>query len=233
MKNSKLRRALLLLACAVMLVSLSVGATLAYLTSQTTEVKNTFTVGAVNITLDEALVDLYGNPLKEVKTTAEDGSEKITYEKVTDPTTAKRVMTNEYKLLPGHTYTKDPTVYVEAGSERCYLFVKIKDDLTAIQDTATIASQMDALGWKQLVVDGVNVAGVYYYNQVVDAREATDPVAVKVFEYFKIKGDAEVADYVTNADKTDNIVTINAYAIQEDGFADAAAAWKAAPASWN
>ena len=52
MKNSKLRRILLTLACAVLLVSLSVGATLAYLTSVTAEVQNTFTVGKVQITLD-------------------------------------------------------------------------------------------------------------------------------------------------------------------------------------
>ena len=60
MKNSKFRRILLLLACAVLLVSLSVGATLAYLTSTTETVTNTFTVGNVAITLDELDVDEYG-----------------------------------------------------------------------------------------------------------------------------------------------------------------------------
>ena len=59
MKNSKLRRVLLLLACAVMLVSLSVGATLAYLTGKD-EVVNTFTVGNVQIKLDEAKVNTDG-----------------------------------------------------------------------------------------------------------------------------------------------------------------------------
>ena len=54
MKNSKLRRILLTLACAVLLVSLSVGATLAYLTSTPTKVTNTFVVGEVKIELDEA-----------------------------------------------------------------------------------------------------------------------------------------------------------------------------------
>ena len=56
MKNSKLRKVLLLACSAVLLVCLSVGATLAYLTSTDT-VKNTFTVGKVAITLDEVNVD--------------------------------------------------------------------------------------------------------------------------------------------------------------------------------
>ena len=53
MKNSKLRKVLLLACSAVLLVCLSVGATFAYLTS-TDSVTNTFTVGNVQIKLDEA-----------------------------------------------------------------------------------------------------------------------------------------------------------------------------------
>ncbi len=108
MKNSKLRRILLLLACAVLLVSLSVGATLAYLTSTTQTVKNTFTVGNVNITLDEVLLDDNGDIVKEngeVKRT-EDGNEDI-------------------HLLPGRKIPKDPTVTVLEGSEACYVRVKV------------------------------------------------------------------------------------------------------------
>ncbi len=188
MKNSKLGRALLLVACAVLLVSLSVGATLAYLTSQTGVVTNTFTVGSVNITLDEFKVDEYG---------------------VAD-TTVARVQTNTYKLIPGHTYTKDPTVHVKAGSEVCYLYVKVTNDIAAIEADPTIAAQMEANGWKPLE----GVPGVYYYGTTVDARNATKDVDVVVFENFKIKTDADISTY---AGKT---VTITAYAIQADGFED-------------
>ena len=45
-------KALLLTLCAVLLVTASVLGTMAFLTS-TDEVKNTFTVGSVNIALDE------------------------------------------------------------------------------------------------------------------------------------------------------------------------------------
>ena len=97
-------KALLLALCAVLLVAASVLGTLAYLTDQDS-VKNTFTVGSVGLKLDEA----------DVKP---DGS----YESDHDT----RVQENEYHLLPGHTYYKDPTVTVEAKSEAAYVRMMVK-----------------------------------------------------------------------------------------------------------
>lgn len=95
-------KALLLTLCAVLLVAASVMGTMAYLTS-TDKVENTFTVGNVAIKLDEAKVNTDG----------------------TLATPAERVKANEYKLLPGHTYTKDPTVTVIKGSESSYVRMKV------------------------------------------------------------------------------------------------------------
>ena len=95
-------KALLLTLCAVLLVAASVLGTMAYLTSEDT-VTNTFTVGKVKIELDEAKVDVNGTP----------------------EANADRVKTNEYKLMPGHTYTKDPTVTVKEGSEKSYVRMKV------------------------------------------------------------------------------------------------------------
>lgn len=192
------RKALMLILCAALLVSATVMGTLAYLTSQTEVVTNTFTVGNVAITLDETDVDLYG---------VKDGN--------------TRVIENDYKLIPGHTYTKDPIVHVTAGSEKCWLFVKVTDDIAAIQDTTTVAAQMAANKW----TDVAGAEGVYAYESIVDAGTAAQDV--KVFENFKIKGEADVAAY---AQKT---ITIQAYAIQADGFTTAAEAWAAAPATWG
>ena len=58
-------KALALALCAVLLVVSTVFVTMAYLTSKTDVVTNTFTVGKVTITLDEAKVDEYGNPVDE------------------------------------------------------------------------------------------------------------------------------------------------------------------------
>lgn len=68
---------------ALALVTASVMGTMAYLQSSDS-VNNTFTVGNVKITLDEAKTNDNG-----------DGTEVAG---------AKRVKTNTYKLMPGHTY---------------------------------------------------------------------------------------------------------------------------------
>ena len=75
---------------------------MAYLTDSK-DVKNTFTVGNVSIDLDEAKVNTDGTVV----------------------TGADRVKTNSYKLLPGHTYTKDPTVTVLAPSVESYVRMKV------------------------------------------------------------------------------------------------------------
>lgn len=180
--------------CAAALVVASVLGTMAYLTSQTKTVTNTFTVGNVAITLDETDVTPMG---------------------VKD--TDARVKGNEYKLIPGHTYIKDPTVHVDTDSEESWLFVKVVDEIAGIEADTTVAAQMAANGWT--AVDGAT--NVYAYRATVTAGQD-----IKVFENFTIKGTAAVADY---AGKT---ITVEAYAIQADGFDTAAAAWEAAP-GWN
>ena len=91
-------KALLLTLCAVLLVAASVLGTMAYLTSTDT-VTNTFTVGSVAIKLEEAKANPDGTLVEG----------------------ADRVKGNAYKLLPGHTYNKDPMVTVLNGSEASYI----------------------------------------------------------------------------------------------------------------
>ena len=189
MKTTK--KALLALVCAAALVFGSVFATYAYLTSEAS-VTNTFTVGKVEITLDETDVDAYG---------VKDGE--------------SRVIKNDYKLIPGKTYVKDPIVHVTAGSEKCYVFVKVADGIAAIEDATTIANQMTAKGWTEIK------DGVYYYKDTVDASKSETDIDVPVFDNFKVKGEADVAQY------NGKTVTVTAYAVQADGFADAVAAWNA------
>ena len=54
--KKNLKKVLLLVLCAALLVSVTVAGTVAYLTS-TAKVENTFTVGKVKITMDESKVD--------------------------------------------------------------------------------------------------------------------------------------------------------------------------------
>ncbi len=105
-------KVLLLIVSAMALVIASIFGTLAYLTD-TEAVTNTFTVGHVDITLDEAKVNECGKPVNK------DNKE------VTDLKDAERVQSNEYHLIPGHVYTKDPTVTVKKGSEESYVRIKV------------------------------------------------------------------------------------------------------------
>lgn len=92
------RKALLLTLCALLLVVASVMGTMAYLVDTKT-VENTFTMGQVKIKLDE------------VDASKTDGS--------------RTEKGNSYKLIPGTTYPKDPTVTVLKGSEESYVRMKV------------------------------------------------------------------------------------------------------------
>ena len=201
----KKTKAILMALCAVLLVAASVMGTLAYLTSTDT-VTNTFTVGKVAITLDEAKVDPDGTPVQG----------------------AARVDKNDYHLLPGHTYTKDPTVHVAADSEDCYLFVKVENGIAAIEDPSnTIASQMAAKGWEAVA----GKSGVYVYtNKTSEPFAVTRGSNVPVFEEFTILGtvtndqlaggavDPSIPDGVTTPNYGEAEVIVTAYAVQKDGF---------------
>lgn len=189
-----MKKKLMTVLALVLVIAMSVAGTYAYLTSQD-EVVNTFTVGKVAITLDETKVDLYGDVV-----TGED---------------AGLVKANTYKLIPGHSYTKDPTVHVDDASENSWLFVKVENGIEGIEaagDT-TIAAQLTQNGWTALS----GVENVYYYKDVV-----TGGANCTVFKNFKIAGDAATSAYA------DAKITVTAYAVQADGFKTAADAWKAA-----
>lgn len=214
MKNAK--KILALLLCAVLLVCATIAGTVAYLQAQTETVTNTFTVGKVNLGedddkdgkiddgLNEALVNEYGEKLN-----AQGGVFKA------GDTLAERVTENTYKLIPGHEYTKDPTIHIVGESEPCYLFVEIHNGIAAIEDGTTIAQQMAANNW--VVLDSTK--GIYYLNYTTAKVEENNTLDVPVFAKFKLKTDANVAEY---ADKS---ITVIAYAVQADGFTSAADAW--------
>lgn len=98
-KNIKLSKTkIVILAIAVIALTFTIAeGTIAWLTSKTDVVTNTFTYGDINITLTE-----------------------------TDTKDDDDLNTNTYEMVPGNTITKDPLVTVAKDSEDCYLFVKIE-----------------------------------------------------------------------------------------------------------
>lgn len=198
MKKTKV---LLTLACVVLLVAASVMGTLAYLTSQDAVV-NTFSVGSVSLSLDEQDVD---------------GS----------TANAERDKANTYHLMPGHEYTKDPTVHVNAASENSWIFVKVENGIAAYEAVTsneengykTIADQIAAKGWTKL--DGVDNV---YYKEYTKNGTGADLV---VFEKFKIADDANNVNGWANINTENTKINVIAYAVQKDGFDTASAAWGA------
>ncbi len=199
-----MKKTLTVLLALVLVIAMSVAGTMAYLTSTDT-VTNTFTVGNVAITLDELDTD-------------EDDNKD---DNVTQPDDTVRDQANSYKLIPGNTYVKDPTIHVDANSEDCWLFVQVVNGISGLEAATvtdgykTIADQMTANGWT--AVSGAT--NVYAYKDKVSAGEN-----VVVFNQFKIDGTADVSTVTENTK-----ITIKAYAVQADNFSTAAAALEAAP----
>ena len=211
MKTAK--KAMLMTLCAIILVVATVFGTMAYLTS-TDEVVNTFTVGKVEIKLDEAKANTDGSLVEG----------------------ADRVKANSYKLLPGHVYDKDPTVTLLAGSETSYVKMTVTfskaNELDAIfapdgANLTSIFNGYDAANWiaKGNTKDATANTRTYefWYKEAVGAPTA-DVALDALFDSITVPGSITKEQLANIEGMT---ITVNAYAIQADGFADADAAWKA------
>ena len=225
-------KALLLTLCAVLLIAASVLGTMAYLTSSA-EVKNTFTIGKVEIKLD-----------------------------VTNPT-GPRVTANSYKLMPGTTYTKDPTVTVKAGSEESYVRMKVTfnnakeiialctdpeyaDEVTGVENAFPLIRMVNfvkanAAKWDGIIPDNMvetedmlampkyfaydktaDTLTYYFYYKATVSGTNGDVVLPVLFDSIK------VPEHVTGEQlkALNNFqITVIAEAIQAGSFADAADAW--------
>lgn len=206
-----MKKSIALVMMAVLLVAASVMGTLAYLTS-TDSVKNTFTVGKVAIKLDEAKANTDGSLVAG----------------------AARVKANNYKLLPGHTYNKDPMVTVLEGSEPSFIKMTVTfskaNELDAIfaptgADLTSIFNGYDAANWiaKGNTKDATANTRTYefWYKEAVGAPN--DDVALDaLFDSITVPGNITQEQLATIEGMT---ITVNAYAIQADGSTDAADAW--------
>ena len=209
----KARKILVSLAALALVAAISIGGTIAYLTSTDT-VTNTFTVGNVAIKLDEAKANADGNLV----------------------TGADRVKANSYKLLPGHTYNKDPMVTVLNGSEASYIKMTVTfskaSELDAIfnpkgAELTSIFNGYDAANWiyKGNTKDATANTRTYefWYKETVGAPTA-DVALDALFDSITVPGIITNNQLKTIEGMT---ITVNAYAIQADGFANAEAAWAA------
>ena len=208
-----MKKKLMTVLALVLVIAMSVAGTYAYLTSAD-QVVNTFTVGDVQIKLDEAKANADGSLVAN----------------------ADRVKANSYKLLPGHTYNKDPMVTVLKGSESSYVKMTVTfsnaAELDAIfapngADMTSIFNGYNSANWiyKGNTEDTTANTRTYefWYKETVAAPDA-DVALDALFDSITVPGGIKNDQLKTIEGMT---ITVNAYAIQADGFANAEAAWAA------
>ena len=171
----------LLLAC-VMALGVAVGGTLAWLTATDEPVVNTFTPSTIKI---------------ELKETPNKDSDK---DNVDD--------TWEKKMVPGDTLVKDPTVTVLAGSEACWLFIKVEEtggvvNYTKADGTSATTKWDDFLTYQVITGDGewtaVDGHEGYYYRKVDAVTAGTADEALPTFSV--IWYDADNDDILDESEK--------------------------------
>ena len=225
-KHSK---ALLLSMCAVLLVVGSVFGTIAYLTD-TEAVTDTFSVGRVGLSLDEADVNEMGQPLKD----------DAVVEKVADADRwqpADGDTEQKYHLLPGHTYIKDPTVTVDAGSEESYVRMMVTVTFASALTDEQLATELDEifLGYdankwirkdKTVSDDRKVITYEYRYHTTVDGKnDAGEDVAQPLeplFTSIAVPGEYDNDDIAFLGGMS---ISVEAHAIQAAGFDTEDAAW--------
>ena len=224
--KKKILTASLLLLCAVALVATSVLTTVALLTSSA-GVSNVFTVGDVKISMFESKVNSAGQPLDA------DGNLASVTNKP-----AEKVDTNSYHLIPGETYVKDPTIYINSGEmDDMYLFVKSTNMIRSAEagnysdrtasTPKSMREQMLANGWVEFVRSGDGVEIVWVYGTRNPDTGVITPTPVnkatkqnadatagefRLCDSFTVYQHADVSLYGAAS------VTFTGFAIQKNGF---------------
>ena len=211
-----MKKKLMTVLALVLVIAMSVAGTYAYLTSAD-KVVNTFTVGNVQIKLDEAKANADGSLVQG----------------------AARVKANEYKLLPGHTYNKDPMVTVLKGSESSYVKMTVTFSNAAELDAifaptganmTSIFNGYDSTNWelKNVTKDtNANTRTYEFWYKAPVAAPNADVALDALFDSITVPGTITNAQLATIEGMT---ITVNAYAIQADGLTPEAA-WAAYPAA--
>ena len=211
-------RTLVMIICILVLLNCSMFSTLAWMTD-TSEVVNTFTVGKVEIDLNETDVD-------------EDGDTKK----------------NEYKLIPGSELEKDPALTVIKGSEESYIRM-IVNVYNASAVKAVLANErhgldsfVDMLGGldkEKWVLEGITedksenmLSYEFRYNTTVsgfdaEGKELTEDVTLTpLFTKLLVPGTLTM-DELNALENGGFKIVVEGHAIQQMGFENDDEAWAA------
>jgi len=229
------KKPLAMLACALMILSGVAAGAIAYL-SDHGSVTNTFTVGRVSIVMDETQVDESGSPVPDPAYDPEDSEHNRPY--------LRTEKGNEYPLVPGSEYVKDPTMTVIAGSERAYvrmvvtishakeidaIFAGLQEDYPDGFDPGAFVTGRDNAAWVRTGTmkkdEEKNTYTLEFrYARAVEPEGAEDEILVPLFGTIRMPGE------LTNAHLTlleGFAIEVSGHAVQAAGFDTADDAWAA------
>ncbi|MBQ2763683.1 MAG: hypothetical protein IJF43_01410 [Firmicutes bacterium] len=188
----------------VVLLSITLIGTYAYQTYTQDTIKNTFTIGNVSVELYE--IDQSGNKIDDIN--------------------------QEYALERGKTYNKNMVVNVGAGSEDCYVYIVMENDLANVEagessanlndasavDYTPVATQIANNGWTKRTTSNTDV-NIYWKE--IDV--STDAGELDFMTEFRTKESFDY-DLVRKEDNTPPVMSFTLYAV-EKGSMDEANAW--------
>lgn len=121
-----------------------------------------------------------------------------------------------YKMLPGHVYTKDPTVTVKANSEDCWVFIKVEKSANF---NTFMTCAIDSTWGTAIETNGTTSV----YAQKVTGVTADRDLAVLAGNKVTINNVTQTE--LNGAKGNEPTLKVTAYAVQADGFDEAADAW--------
>lgn len=209
------KKIITLIICVALVAVSATAATVAYFTD-TSEDINTFVFGNVKMSLDEAKVDKNGVPVDDERTTSG----------------------NAYHLVPGGTYTKDPTVTVKKGTDGAYIRL-----LVTVSGFGTVKEVFGSgflpenfvEGWdkEKWVYSGATeipaentVTYEFRYYKTVSATEE-DVKLEPLFKKLLLPGDSVDLEGVKKLAAAGVSVSVTGHGIQSAGFENADEAWAA------
>ena len=183
-----------------LVVGAGIGGTVAWLATNTGDVVNTFTYGDINIRLEESADGEGGGGMVQGR--------------------------SGLKIVPGVDVAKDPRITVEAGSEACWLYVKVTEENWP---TSNVSYSLVASDWEKFTPSNPTVnSGEQYYYYKGSAEIGT---AIHLLTNDEIV----VSDTLTKADvsSAQPKLTFTGYAIQKSVAGSAVDAWNAVNTTSN
>ena len=211
----KIGKLLILILCIAIVAVSGTAATIAYFSAEDEDV-NTFVLGNVKMTLDETKVTPDGLPVKNGET-------------------AERTTANEYHLVPGGEYTKDPTVTIKGGTSECYvrMLVTISDHSGLLEIFGNdFLPENFVEGWNREIwipsgktenPEEDTVTYEFRYYDIVPGTDEDLPLE-PLFTKLKIPGESITLENISILSTAK--ISVIANGIQATGFENAEEAWE-------